>query len=725
MMKKFSVLMTSAALAAAMSMSAFAAGWQTGADGRWWFAKDNGSIMAATTGWHMDASGNWYMGTDRNQGDNSYCQNGWWWIYDSASQMMKCYYFDAQGYMLVNTTTPDGYQVNEKGEWVKDGAVLVIHAPSPLPVMRADFDYAQYLPGTYEANAAARAQRIGWQRDEKGWWYKNNANGQFCQNGWWWIFDSSVQGMKCYYFDGQGYMLANGTAPDGSQVNANGEWVKDGAVQVVAAPTNQACMSNDELNRTIASKNSISDDSGSVHVVTNRVYGSSGGGSSSGNHDSQDNAERKEDEKDEEEQKGSSGQTVGRADMNGFARYVRSKKNYSIRTSGNDAIIEIALGDSTYNVASVAKNGDQSYLETWNIVKDNQTKLAKILYDYARERYRITGTITQTCVSSGKKVLSFENDRLVYDFVNDSSTQQDSSASKKTGIEGAFEAVTEKMNGLLKGYDADDFKLGHEGDNITITAWGSRYDQNLTKARQDGNKNAWNLTINNLRFAASLAYKAYQNYDLSGSVMLSVVDAGDKSTEILRFVNGQLEYDASTEAAEETPEDEQENSTEQNNGQENGQNNGEENGTQSDSSSEDAADTKAVGEFKTYVSNFYNKLTASQGGSARCSVTSEGENVKVKVWGMSTERTGRELKSGNRENISKWGSEKRSLKSQADSFYRTYSNKYGLEGTFTFDYVDSSDKDTVYLSFENGSCVYDVAEDASAADEAGIASAAE
>ena len=53
--------------------------------------------------WHMavykDASGSVYS-------------NGWQWI-DG-----KCYYFDANGNMLSNTSTPDGYYVNGDGQWV-------------------------------------------------------------------------------------------------------------------------------------------------------------------------------------------------------------------------------------------------------------------------------------------------------------------------------------------------------------------------------------------------------------------------------------------------------------------------------------------------------------------------------------------------------------------------------------------------------------------------------
>ena len=35
----------------------------------------------------------------------------------------ECYYFDGNGYMAANTTTPDGYTVDGSGAWVVDGVV--------------------------------------------------------------------------------------------------------------------------------------------------------------------------------------------------------------------------------------------------------------------------------------------------------------------------------------------------------------------------------------------------------------------------------------------------------------------------------------------------------------------------------------------------------------------------------------------------------------------------
>lgn len=86
MKKLFKVLVATAVTACAMSIVSFSASWLQGADGRWWYQHDDGS----------------------------YTTNNWELI-DG-----KYYYFDAQGWMLSNTTTPDGYQVGADGAWVQN-----------------------------------------------------------------------------------------------------------------------------------------------------------------------------------------------------------------------------------------------------------------------------------------------------------------------------------------------------------------------------------------------------------------------------------------------------------------------------------------------------------------------------------------------------------------------------------------------------------------------------
>lgn len=52
-----------------------------------------------------------------------YCLTGWNWIYEADGQA-RCYYFDNNGYAYTSRTTPDGYYVNEWGEWVANGQVV-------------------------------------------------------------------------------------------------------------------------------------------------------------------------------------------------------------------------------------------------------------------------------------------------------------------------------------------------------------------------------------------------------------------------------------------------------------------------------------------------------------------------------------------------------------------------------------------------------------------------
>ena len=54
--------------------------------------------------------------------DNYYISS-WQWLELKNDGIYECYYFNVLGHMYKNGTTPDGYQVNENGEWVVDGIV--------------------------------------------------------------------------------------------------------------------------------------------------------------------------------------------------------------------------------------------------------------------------------------------------------------------------------------------------------------------------------------------------------------------------------------------------------------------------------------------------------------------------------------------------------------------------------------------------------------------------
>ena len=68
------------------------------------------TIPAYAGSWVQDARGWWY------QKDNgSYAHDCWRWIDRNNDGMAEEYFFNAEGYLLVNTTTPDGKRVDGNG----------------------------------------------------------------------------------------------------------------------------------------------------------------------------------------------------------------------------------------------------------------------------------------------------------------------------------------------------------------------------------------------------------------------------------------------------------------------------------------------------------------------------------------------------------------------------------------------------------------------------------
>ena len=73
-------------------------------------------------------AGSWKNGAGDNaarwwydNGDNTWAANGWRWIDGNQDGVSECYYFDAEGWLLTATTTPDGYTVNADGAWTVNG----------------------------------------------------------------------------------------------------------------------------------------------------------------------------------------------------------------------------------------------------------------------------------------------------------------------------------------------------------------------------------------------------------------------------------------------------------------------------------------------------------------------------------------------------------------------------------------------------------------------------
>ncbi len=73
--------------------------------------------VSAATGWQKDANGWWYR-----YSDGSYAKSGWRWIDGNGDGLSECYYFNALGYLVTNTSV-DGSTVNGDGAWTVNGVV--------------------------------------------------------------------------------------------------------------------------------------------------------------------------------------------------------------------------------------------------------------------------------------------------------------------------------------------------------------------------------------------------------------------------------------------------------------------------------------------------------------------------------------------------------------------------------------------------------------------------
>ena len=107
MKKLFLQLITAVVMfTAAMSVTAFAAGWTLGQgenSARWWYDLGNGQ----------------YYGLPDREVE-------WQWLDGNRDGIAECYAFDSDGWMYADTTTPDGYTVDADGAWTVNGAVQTL-----------------------------------------------------------------------------------------------------------------------------------------------------------------------------------------------------------------------------------------------------------------------------------------------------------------------------------------------------------------------------------------------------------------------------------------------------------------------------------------------------------------------------------------------------------------------------------------------------------------------
>lgn len=120
MRKKLMTTLLTATLTASFSITAMAAGWQKNDTGWWW-----------------------------QNGDGSWPANSWQWLDGNNDGVAECYYFNTNGYMLANTTTPDGYTVNSDGAWTVNGAVQTKSVGVPAAAAQSNAQYNDDYSGVY------------------------------------------------------------------------------------------------------------------------------------------------------------------------------------------------------------------------------------------------------------------------------------------------------------------------------------------------------------------------------------------------------------------------------------------------------------------------------------------------------------------------------------------------------------------------------------------------
>ncbi|MBQ9326145.1 MAG: hypothetical protein IJ246_10250 [Clostridia bacterium] len=90
----------------------------------WYYMDDTGCMVTGFADldgstYYFDASGCMVTGWKQ-------IEDGWYYFSSSGAMIrdgwMKDYYFGHDGKMLVNTVTPDGYQVDSSGKWIDTGA---------------------------------------------------------------------------------------------------------------------------------------------------------------------------------------------------------------------------------------------------------------------------------------------------------------------------------------------------------------------------------------------------------------------------------------------------------------------------------------------------------------------------------------------------------------------------------------------------------------------------
>jgi hypothetical protein len=161
-------------------------------------------------GWKSDAVGWWY-----SNGDGTYPVNEWKEI-DG-----KRYFFGEDGYMLHDTTTPDGRKVGSDG-------VLIAEYQYNAEQLSAIEKYKQSVVQNTRVKVETEfyfddeLKKLGeWVQNSDSTWSFRKKDGSFVINAW---IQSSTGERAYYYVDSTGKMLINGCTPYGYVTDSTGLW---------------------------------------------------------------------------------------------------------------------------------------------------------------------------------------------------------------------------------------------------------------------------------------------------------------------------------------------------------------------------------------------------------------------------------------------------------------------------------------------------------------------
>ena len=193
------------------------------------------SVMAAVpafaAGWQKNITGWWY-GT--NADNSTWYANGWQWIDGNGDGFAECYYFDGNGYIATNGTTPDGYQVNADGQWMQDGVVQTKITTTVTNASRlSSKEIVDYLHRGYvNSSSVSREDLYNWYIDTtKPEWQNGVTNIKLqtavgsrwtrTHGGWYFLSYDNID-VEAIALNDEGYLLADTTTPDGYYVNKHG-----------------------------------------------------------------------------------------------------------------------------------------------------------------------------------------------------------------------------------------------------------------------------------------------------------------------------------------------------------------------------------------------------------------------------------------------------------------------------------------------------------------------